>query len=107
VRIHTDLLVDADFPGAAPAHIDVEFERHGSRKRTRAYEVRLSTDTKVPGDGRRRPNSGRYGSAGGWAATYDEWGAFIAQLYSYDPEALIGPYTSERQFHEATHGRYL
>jgi hypothetical protein len=106
MRIHTDLLVEADLDGAVPAGLTVEHERKGSRKRTRAYDVRLGSPTKEPGDGRRRPNSGQFGAGAGWAATYDEWGAFIATLYDYDPDALIGPYQGEQHFHETTHGRY-
>jgi hypothetical protein len=40
------------------------------------------------------------------AATYDEWGAFIANLYACDDAAKIGPYKSGSDFDLQTNGAY-
>lgn len=78
---------------------------HGSRgKWDRSYEVALR------GHGKRHtrpPNTGINGSNGDErAATYDDWGWFLAGLYVIDPEARCGPYRSREDFTRQTKGKY-
>jgi hypothetical protein len=77
---------------------------HGSRTHKAAYEVALR------GTGKRhtkRPNTGITGAnSDEYAATYDDWGHFIAALYQNDPTAKIGPYKSRTHFHVVTKDKY-
>ena len=41
-----------------------------------------------------------------WAATYDEWGWFIADLFERDPGASFGHYKTAAKFHEMTKNKY-
>lgn len=86
------------------------FELHRSQTHPRAFEVHLGTDTKLPGSKRRPPNSGSYGAGGEfarWAATYDEWGWFLAALFEADPDAKVGNiYHGRNHFHEITRYRF-
>lgn len=120
MRIHTDLdssdiyaaLSDAKEAGHVPATVHIELEEHGSRARESAFDVRLYSDTKTPGDGRRKANTGYRGASDEWAATWDEWGFFFAALYDADEQAIVGSspsratYTDRAQFHEVTRYRY-
>lgn len=105
-----DALDLAKASGKVPEHIDFEVcTEHGSRKRSTAFEIKLATYTKEPGDGRRRPNTGNRGtdtSDGLWAATYDEWGWFIAELFAVDGDAIFGHYDGVTGFNEATSHKY-
>lgn len=81
---------------------DVHFmilEPRGSRQRANGFEIRLEwLGTKTKGDGRRWTNSGNGGANsehngnGTYAATYDEWGWFIAELFNKDEELIFGHY---------------
>jgi hypothetical protein len=71
------------------------YTAHRSRKRKHRFTFYLvATD----GYGRRYANSGTKGAGTDKAATWHEWGAFIAELYHRDPDALIGHYGSARDF---------
>jgi hypothetical protein len=55
----------------------------------------------------RRSNTGYAGgSRDSLAATYDEWGHFIAALYELDPDAQIGQYADRQHFNEITGDSY-
>lgn len=60
-----------------------------------ALEVQLEASQRDRG--RRAGNSGSYGASTGWggdgsyAATYDEWGFFLAALYRRDPKMRCAP----------------
>lgn len=118
---------------------DVQFTVFGtykSRTHAYAYEIQLGTYDKhslpegtVDQHGkkmhvRRFKNSGNSGASSEygyyenvWAATYDEWGWFIAEIFKADPTARWGPkpkpgrtgygiYASPDDFHEKTHGNF-
>lgn len=117
MRIHTDSLDIGDIEAAlSRANRGVQAvyldgcTRFGSRSRARAYEVVLRAR-----DGRDRygkvrtwPNSGSYGAetGEGKAATYDEWGHFLAEVFVADPEAIAGYYKSAADFEDKTRGKY-
>ena len=102
MRLHTDKLSITDLYNALKAEQDagriaktVGFKiltQHGSRSHATAFEVQLDSYDRVQGDGRKRGNSGSFGSAddGYYAATYDEWGWLIAALYKIDSNAVWG-----------------
>lgn len=80
MRIHTDGVENIDLDRAA-FHAGVTFARkvrHGSRTHKHAWDVTLR------GNSRRRPNHGGSGAAEGYAATWDQWGIFLAHLYNED-----------------------
>jgi hypothetical protein len=78
--------------------------RPGSRSHVRAFEVALR------GHGRRHkrpPNTGIVGAASPErAATRDDWGNFMAQIFAVDPNAIFGPYKGSGHFHRETKGAY-
>lgn len=124
MRLHTDTLTYSDITDALQAEKDagriartVTFKmlsEHKSQSHTRAFEVQLESWAAIPGDGRRRGNSGSYGAMSdedGYAATYDEWGWLMAALYRSDPEAVWGSvkhpqYASATDFHAKTGETY-
>ncbi len=56
----------------------------------------------------RRPNGGNYGADHeGYAATYSDWGRWIAELFARDPDAIIGPYKGHDDYHEQTGHLYF
>lgn len=87
----------------------VEFVPGGSRSRARRWEVQLGTNDKTSGPSKSRhyKNSGQYGGGQIWAATYDEWGWFIAELFVADPEALFGTYLGVDSFNQQTNDKYV
>lgn len=72
-------------------------EWHRSRSHVGAFEVRLS------GGSSRRSQGSDY-----QAATWDEWGMFLAALYALDPTMVVGSgtYLSADHFTWATGGRF-
>lgn len=89
------------------------FDVKGSRSRQNGYEIQLGWyGTKIPGDGRRWKNSGNYGADserngnGVYAATYDEWGWFIAELYRLDGNLVFGHYKDRATFNSMTKNAY-
>ena len=106
MRIHSDVLTIADVHRAASGlpGVYVTASQHGSRARRRAFNVSLE------GNGHRK-NSGLYGAAEEFGATWDEWGVFIARLFDIDPEAFWGTakhptYASPEGFHHLTGERF-
>ena len=90
MRIHTSVLTMSDIHEAARvARVDFgRLNEHGSRTRARAFDVTLT------GESRRRPND-RGSNPGAYAATWDQWGVFLAVLFDRDP-AMVTPYYSDR-----------
>lgn len=106
MKIHSDLITVSDLYSATKAAgmhgVRVRMIPKGSRKRARAFDVALT------GTSNRRPNSGQAGAAGDdYAATWDEWGMFIQDLFEADPEAIIGDYTDYENFNYRTMGRFV
>lgn len=118
MRVHTKLTVaqldealkEAAGKGLVPVHLMLlKADEHRSRSRAKAYEVQLGTFYKEKGDGRRYRNSGYYGADTGsaYAAKWDEWGYFFAEVFKLDPEALVPVYyDGEKDFHERTKQAY-
>jgi len=109
MRIHTNRLEIDEIEWAATRAndnlADSELRRpitiesltqHRSLSRARAFDVKLSGD------------SARSGHAGGYkAATWDQWGEFLAMVFENDHVATVpGVYLSRAHFHWTTTGRY-
>lgn len=111
MRIHTDTLTVTDIYAAAaragggdyrtsPVLADVT--EHGSRSRARAFNVTLS------GTSGRRQNPGHGGGSRDLqAATWDEWGMFLAELFRRDPNAVVPKvYDGAEHFQNVTDQRF-
>lgn len=100
MRIHTDKIEAQDIRRLAPNGTTPEVVQHGSRKRLRAFEVGLSAPEGTDRHGnKRRYAATRPGSAASTrAATWLEWGDWIAGMFRLDPNAIIGHYTSATDF---------
>lgn len=103
MRIHTnghkmgDLFTAARVAGVSFAKI----EKHGSRKRDRAFEVKLEGSSNRDGQGY---DSHCYTYK---AATWDEWGVFLAHLFAADPDMTTPYYLDAHDFAFQTNSRFL
>ena len=89
MRIHTNDLTHNDLLTAA-LHAGVILHRcteHRSQSRARAFDFYLEGSGITGGQW---GNTGTHGAAPIKAATWDEYGIFIARLYTKDPEAHFG-----------------
>lgn len=117
MRLHTDRLLASDVMDALDnvknrgrVGEDVQFEvleSRRSRSHYRAYEVRLGSFSP-----KRRPkNTGKRGSdsdAAWRAASWDEWGWFMAEVYRMDQFVKWGStYHGRAQFNRMTTGRFM
>jgi len=110
MRLHSRTLTAAHLQEARRAAglnaWDLTYTEHGSRACGHAFEVSLT------GTSPRRPNSGKYGATGDdHAATWDEWGMFLAYLYRVDDAMVCGSakhsvYADADDFHWRTAGRF-
>lgn len=102
MRIHSNTLTALDIYRATDAlpGVFAQVEWKGSRSHANAFEVRLEgTSTRLTMDRK------------GQAATWDEWGVFIAAVFEVDPEALWGSaktpnYRNADHFHAVTRYRF-
>lgn len=119
MKLHSNILTASDVRDALErakkrGHVDRltvfdVLEVKGSRTRKNAFEVHLEwVGDKVKGDGRRWTNSGNRGAdtGGSYAATYDEWGWFIAELFDKDENAVFGHYKGMDDFNNQTRSAY-
>lgn len=103
--------------GKIPSDVDFDkFQELPSRYYTYAYQIHIGTRDQlslpigyVDQNGRkmrvrRRANSGSDGAGALWAATYHEWGWFIAEIFALDPNAVFGDYGNAHDFHKKTKG---
>lgn len=108
MRIHTDTLKDSDFGdalryasrrtgGDGNTVSNIRFAVYGSRSHARAVDVVLT------GSARHRSQADR----SAYAATYREWGFFLAYLYTIDPDMkCAGIYADESDYDRKTHGEF-
>lgn len=107
MRIHSDIIIGHEFYDSAliipGGDVAAEYTRHGSRSRDHAFEVSLTGH----GERHTRTKAGNEGKA----ATWDDWGFFIAALFEIDPNAFWGSasyqtYEGARHFHILTCDRF-
>jgi hypothetical protein len=70
-------------------------EERGSRKRARRLDFKLMASADY---GRRSANSGTFGAADFKAPLYDEWGAFLGEVFHRDPRAVSELYNGADEF---------
>lgn len=100
MRIHTSAtLEDVREAGKVARVTFTTLAEHGSRSRDRAFEVILS------GESSRWPNGGR-DTMNGKAATWDQWGVFLAHLFDVDPQLRCQAYDGAYDFHMQTTERF-
>ena len=105
MRIHSDVLTPELVEKATHARgmkgVAASVSVHGSGSHKGALEVKLT------GTSSRRPNPGTgVGNSDGYAATWDEWGMFLAYLFEKDPKATATYYEDADDFHWKTCGRF-
>jgi hypothetical protein len=101
MKIHSDTLTFLDIQQAVPRGCFLANFYHdgrlcdiveaGSRSHKRSFIVRLSGTSKSTMDTRNMPEPEK-------AATYDEWGYFLAALFSKDESAKMGVYKDAADF---------
>lgn len=102
MRIHSDTLTDRDMMDAARI-ARVHFDRYlntGSRSRHHGFDITLT------GESRRRPNGGNRGAGDDYAATWDQWGVFLAVLFDRDETMIATYYADAAEFHYKTDCRF-
>lgn len=122
MRIHTDTLTESDLYRALHAawgdddarnHTGhghfwlVKAEKHGSRKRDHAFEVALAGDGTVSKRRRNPGTSANRSAQEDYAATWDQWGWFLAELFKRDPNMTTQYYATEAEFHAKTQGKFI
>lgn len=90
----------------------VQFKEEPSKTHPYGHIIQLGTQEQfslLNGKSRHYKNSGIWGSVRMWAASYDEWGWFIARIFELDPTARWtggGAYQSPEDFAKKTDGKY-
>ena len=100
MKVHSDVLTEGGIresvyaAGMTGVEI-VSLSVGGSRKRKNRFEVKLS------GNSPYRTADGNHK-----AATWDEWGMFIEQLFCLDEDAIVGDYKDYATFQMVTEARF-
>lgn len=99
MRIHSDVIAyTQQIRDALPAGVHAQVVNpHRSRSRRYAYEVKLT------GTG---SHASQWGNRDTPAATWDEWGMFLAKLYELDPNLMAANYRDAEHFRWTTGGRF-
>lgn len=95
--------VNAEFPGCG-VYLAQGMSLYIGPRTRRIDHVHLRSRT-----GRYWPNSGVYGADGdsGMAASWTEWGWFLARVFERDPNARCGQYKGVEHFNRLTHDRFV
>lgn len=105
MKVYSDVLTSEDLRETLPTQVGFDRIQRIGRPRVRknGWDVRLT------GSSPRHRNSGQYGAAT-WAdtppATWDEHGAWFANLFTVDPNAVVANYRGSEDFHKATRYKY-
>lgn len=94
--------VNREFPGCG-VFLSSDISVHEGPRTRRLDGVHLRSRT-----GRHYPNSGTYGALreGELAASWTEWGWFLARVFEFDPAARCGEYHGVDDFHAQTGERF-
>ncbi len=86
-----------------------QFAYENSLSHRNGFLIRLGTFDKTTGPKKSRHRADNTNLDLGdtvYAATYDEWGWFIAEIFECDPDAKFGPYKNYADFHKKTKDRF-
>ena len=107
MRIHGDHIMTGDIYAAAElARVTLDrTTMHNSRSRGQAFDITLT------GESKRRPNGGTVNrlvhNPDAYAATWDQWGVFLAYLFEHDTTLTIPRvYEDVDQFNHKTDFRF-
>lgn len=110
--LRTDTLSKADLygilrqkqdEGMIGYDIEIRVEDRRSRTHNRAFEIDLFTTSPTQ---KRRPSASQRTPNGAKGATWDEWGWFLAGVYSDDEGVQAGPYLNIDNFNVKTDYRF-
>lgn len=107
MRVHSDKLTYRDFVEALPAGVYLDTVESIGKPRLRRYGWAIKL--RCPASGRWR-NSGTYGAATDQmpdAASWDQTGCWISELFERDPDARIEQYDGYAAFHRQTANKYM
>ena len=95
--------VNVEFPGCAVYLQDPPIVHHGPRvRRLDSVHLRSRFCRYCP-----NPGTGTRNYEGHLAASWTEWGWFLARVFEQDPDARCGDYRGEADFHAQTGGRFI
>lgn len=98
MRIHTSATLDDIYQAARVAGVGFTgVSRHGSRKASHAFEVGLTGSSS---------HRSQWRQSNCQAATWDEWGIFLAAVFEVDPNASATYYANADDFHWQTGDRF-
>ena len=101
MKVYSDTLTINDLYACLPSGVGIAGVREigRARKRARGWELSLEGyDARHT----RRTNSGQYGAGERFAATWDDHGVWMNNLYERDPNAHIAWYENREDFYEKT-----
>ena len=117
MKLHSRTLTYADLHTALKAAPGVHLDRaepRGSRSHGKGWDIALESDGTPDVGGKPRRFARNVGKAGrfpgehpGFAASYDDWGRYLAVLFDLDPDLHAGPYKGRDHFHEVTQHAYV
>lgn len=105
MKLYSDILTMANIASAKPDGCYVRVRAiQNPRVRKQGWKGKLYSMTS-----NRWENSGTHGAAT-WSddrpASWDEYGVWLAALFSLDPNARLGPYNNAADFLRATSNKY-
>lgn len=103
MKIYSDILTRDDMLDALPKGVTLDecYPIHGARVRSQGWNVRLRR-----WGSNRNTNSGQWGAGEKGAATYDDHGWWMAQLFDRDPDARISWWNGRDEFNRETDHKY-
>lgn len=100
MKLYSDKLRRQDLYFYLPDGVDADIQEiPNTRIRARGWIVHLEGMSERH---RRATNSGNYGGGGHKAATWDDWGVWMYELFKIDPDARIGNYDGLQDFLKQT-----
>ncbi len=103
MKVYSDTLTRDDMLDALPKGVTLDHcePMRAPRLRRHGWNVTLRR-----WGSNRNTNSGHYGAGEKGAATYDDHGAWMAELYDRDPDARISWWKNRDDFNEGTEYKY-
>ncbi len=103
MKVYSDILTRDDMLDALPYGVTLEEceKIQNPRVRSQGWNVQLRR-----WGSNRHTNSGHYGAGERGAATYDDHGVWIAELFDRDPSARISWWDGRDHFNQGTEHKY-
>lgn len=102
MRAYSDFLTASDLRNAVPGGCTLELLTiDAPRVRRHGWDVKLRRPASA-----RHENTGRYGAGAEGAASWDDYGVWMAALFALDPAFKIANYDGREDFEAQTDGAY-